>query len=50
MKVLISAFKPFNKASNNYSYEVLQRIDNVDKALLDVEEKIYSCIEDTLNK
>ena len=36
MKVLISAFKPFNKASNNYSYEVLQRIDNVDKALLDV--------------
>ena len=30
MKVLISAFKPFNKASNNYSYEVLKHINNVD--------------------
>lgn len=47
MKVLISAFKPFNKASNNYSYEVLQRIDNVDKALIDV---VYDkCYEELVN-
>ena len=36
MKVLISAFKPFNKANNNYSYEVLKHINNVDKILIDV--------------
>lgn len=36
MKVLVSAFKPFNKANNNYSYEVLKHINNVDKIVIDV--------------
>ena len=37
MKVLISAFKPFNNASNNYSQEVLNYIKtNVTKEILDV--------------
>ena len=36
MKVLLTAFKPFNNKTNNYSYEVLKYIDNVDKAILDV--------------
>ena len=36
MKVLVSAFKQFNKASNNYSMEVINYIDNVDKAIVDV--------------
>lgn len=36
MKVLITAFKPFNKASNNYSIEVLNHISNVEKAIIDV--------------
>lgn len=36
MKVLISAFKPFNKMHNNYSNEVLKFINGVDKTILDV--------------
>lgn len=36
MKVLVSAFKPFNKESNNYSMEVINYINNVDKAIIDV--------------
>lgn len=48
MKVLISAFKPFNKANNNYSYEVLKKINNVDKALIDV---VYDeCFVELSNK
>lgn len=36
MKVLLSAFKSFNNASNNYSMEVLKYINNVDKIVIDV--------------
>lgn len=36
MKVLITGFKPFNKATNNYSIEVLNYINNVEKIVLDV--------------
>lgn len=36
MKVLISAFTPFNKMPNNYSSEVLKYIKDVDKIILDV--------------
>lgn len=36
MKVLVSAFKPFGKCSNNYSEEVIKYINNVDKIVLDV--------------
>ena len=36
MNVLVTAFTPFNKASNNYSMEVLNHIDGVDKLVLDV--------------
>lgn len=36
MRVLVTAFKPFNKAPNNYSMEVLNYIDGVDKVVLDV--------------
>jgi pyrrolidone-carboxylate peptidase len=36
MKVLISAFTPFNKMPNNYSSEVLKYINGVDKIILDV--------------
>ena len=36
MKVLISAFKPFNNMPNNYSSEVLNYISGVDKVILDV--------------
>ena len=36
MKVLVSAFKPFYKASNNYSIEVLNYINDVDKCIIDV--------------
>ena len=36
MKVLVSAFKPFNNEINNYSMEVLKYLDNVDKAIIDV--------------
>ena len=36
MKVLITAFKPFNNQTNNYSLEVLKYIKEVDKIILDV--------------
>lgn len=36
MKVLVTAFKPFNKNSNNFSMEVLNYIEGVDKVVLDV--------------
>ena len=36
MKVLITAFTPFNKMPNNYSNEVLKYIQGVDKIILDV--------------
>ena len=36
MKVLVTAFTPFGKCSNNYSSEVIKYIDNVDKVILDV--------------
>ena len=44
MKVLVTAFLPFNKSYNNYSKEVLNYISGVDKVILDV---IYDrCYED----
>lgn len=47
MKVLISAFKPFNNMPNNYSSEVLNYISGVDKVILDV---VYDkCFEDLKN-
>ena len=43
MKVLVTAFKPFGKCTNNYSEEVIKYIDNVDKIVLDVcYDKCYS--------
>ena len=36
MKVLVTAFKPFNQNTNNYSKEVLNYINNVDKQVIDV--------------
>ena len=36
MKVLVSAFKPFNKQPNNYSIEVLNYLENVTKQIVDV--------------
>ena len=36
MKILVTAFKPFNKLPNNYSMEVLKYIDDVDKLIIDV--------------
>lgn len=36
MKVLVSAFKPFNNQYKNLSIEVLKYINNVDRAVLDV--------------
>ena len=36
MKVLVTAFKPFNKETNNLSIEVLNYIENVDKIILNV--------------
>lgn len=36
MKVLVTAFKPFNNLDINYSMEVLKYIENVDKLILDV--------------
>ncbi len=48
MKVLITAFKPFNNMSNNYSNEVLKYINNVDKIILDV---VYDeCFNELNNK
>ena len=36
MKVLVTAFTPFGKCTNNYSSEVIKHIKNVDKVILDV--------------
>lgn len=36
MKVLVTAFKPFNNFDNNYSMEVLNYIEDVDKVVIDV--------------
>lgn len=36
MKVLVTAFKPFNNLPNNYSMEVLSFLTDVDKVILDV--------------
>lgn len=47
MKVLVTAFKPFNKSPNNYSIEVLKYIENVDKMILDV---IYDESYNELNR
>ena len=48
MKVLVSAFTPFNKAINNYSLEVLNYLENIDKIVVDV---IYdNCYQELKNK
>ena len=47
MKVLVTAFKPFNKMPNNYSIEVLNYIESVDKMILDV---VYDESYNELNK
>lgn len=50
MKVLITAFKPFNKMRNNYSMEVLEYLDGVDKLVIDVlYDRSYNEIEETCN-
>ena len=36
MKVLVTAFTPFGKCTNNYSSEVIKYINNVDKIIIDV--------------
>ena len=36
MKVLVTAFKPFHKSTNNYSMEVLNYLNNVEKLVIDV--------------
>lgn len=46
MRVLVTAFKPFNNSENNYSEEVLKYIENVDKKVLDVVyNKCYEILE-----
>ena len=48
MKVLVSAFTPFNKANNNYSLEVLNYLENVEKIVVDV---IYdNCYQELSSK
>ena len=50
MKVLVSAFKPFNNSKNNYSEEVLKYIENVDKIVLDViYDKSYEILSNNYN-
>jgi pyroglutamyl-peptidase len=50
MKVLISAFTPFNKMPNNYSSEVLKYINGVDKIILDVVyDKSFEKLNSTFN-
>lgn len=50
MKVLVSAFKPFNNSKNNYSEEVLKYIENVDKIVLDViYDKSYEVLSNNYN-
>ena len=47
MKVLVTAFLPFNNSINNYSQEVIKYIENVDKEILDVVyDKSYQTLED----
>lgn len=44
MKVLLTAFKPFNNETSNFSIDVLNKINNPDKIILDV---VYNkCYED----
>lgn len=48
MKVLVTAFKPFNNLNNNYSTEVLNHLNGVDKIILDV---VYDkCYNDLMTK
>lgn len=50
MKVLVTAFLPFNNSINNYSQEVIKFIENVDKEILDVVyDKSYQTLEDKYN-
>lgn len=50
MKVLVSAFKPFNNCKNNYSEEVLEYIRNADKIVLDViYDKSYEILSNNYN-
>ena len=42
MKVLVTAFKPFNKSPNNYSIEVLKYIENVAVSANGVTKRISS--------
>ena len=50
MKVLVTAFLPFNNSINNYSQEVIKYIENVDKEILDVVyDKSYQTIESKYN-
>ena len=50
MKVLVSAFKPFNNCKNNYSEEVLKYIRNADKIVLDViYDKSYEILSNNYN-
>ena len=48
MKVLVTAFLPFNNSPNNYSMEVLEYIESVEKVVLDV---VYDkCYTDLVSK
>ena len=50
MKILLSAFKPFNNSLNNYSEEVLKYIDDVEKIVLDVlYDKSYETLSNNYN-
>lgn len=50
MKVLVTAFLPFNNSINNYSQEVIKYIENVDKEILDVVyDKSYQTLEGKYN-
>ena len=50
MKVLVSAFKPFNNCKNNYSEEVLKYIRNADNIVLDViYDKSYEILSNNYN-
>ena len=48
MKVLVTAFKPFNNAKNNYSIEVLNHLTAVDKLIIDV--NYDACYLEIINK
>lgn len=47
MKVLVTAFEPFNNLNNNYSIEVVNYLDGVTKVILDV---VYDDCYKTLAK